>query len=306
MVKYSYEKIANISLLTQEISSSEIVIALDHINYEGGLVDIWFKSSLSEGDQSILSSIISNHDFSNYVNLVDRIDLDNKTLIHETSKPLGAFTYFTSAGDDIENKRDVGNGDLMTIEHDLEDLMEQSIYVDLNIKENRTWIHEGYVIWKNAEFDLITMSIVPRLTSYTEDSNTNYTLLPNGLIIPANGDGNISINNIQLVEVTIQESDKKRPPAFWDASYNYDTHEFYNIIPNFNGTGCYNMFGTEIDFVKFVNKIMFVDSGFILLQTADAAEIGEGCRFKFKINTVGSDHAWKASCILTLQRMRTA
>lgn len=306
--KYIYQKVANLSLLSQEIKDSNIIISLDYVNSKDNLLEIYFKAELSQNDIDLLSSIVDTHDPSKNIFTVEPVDLDNKNIMHQTSKPVGSLTMFTSSGDDIYNKLNVGDGELMIIEHNLSDPMIQTKYIDFNIKENKTWLHEGYINWKNADFDLISMSLVPRLTEYTEGFNTNYELLENGLIIPANGDGNINIdlNNIQLVEATIQESTRKRYTAFWDASYNYETHEFYNIVPNFNGTGVYNIFGNEIIISKFVNKIMFVDSGFMMLQTSDAAEIGEGTRFKFEINTMGEDHYWKASLILTLHRVRTS
>lgn len=47
--------------LTQEIQTSAIVIALDHIATSGDDCDIWFKDPLSGGDQTILNGLVAAH-----------------------------------------------------------------------------------------------------------------------------------------------------------------------------------------------------------------------------------------------------
>lgn len=47
--------------LTNEIRDSDIVISLDYINTSGDDCDIWFKDSLSSGDETILDGIIDVH-----------------------------------------------------------------------------------------------------------------------------------------------------------------------------------------------------------------------------------------------------
>jgi len=47
--------------LTEEISDSSIVTAMDYIFKSGDICDIWFKDSLSTGDQTTLTSICSSH-----------------------------------------------------------------------------------------------------------------------------------------------------------------------------------------------------------------------------------------------------
>jgi len=47
--------------LTSEIRASAITAALDFIGTAEDSCDIWFKSELSDGDQSILSTVVFNH-----------------------------------------------------------------------------------------------------------------------------------------------------------------------------------------------------------------------------------------------------
>lgn len=51
----------NPTILTNEIASSSIVIALDYIETGGDVLDIWFKDPLSGGDQTTLTSIVNAH-----------------------------------------------------------------------------------------------------------------------------------------------------------------------------------------------------------------------------------------------------
>lgn len=51
----------NPSTLTAEIAASAIVIALDHIDTGGDVLDIWFKDALSSNDQTALSTVVSAH-----------------------------------------------------------------------------------------------------------------------------------------------------------------------------------------------------------------------------------------------------
>jgi hypothetical protein len=62
MINYIYTKSPlDINRLTQEIRSSAITIALDHIDYFSDQATIWFKLEISLEEKDILDSIVSNH-----------------------------------------------------------------------------------------------------------------------------------------------------------------------------------------------------------------------------------------------------
>lgn len=62
MSTYNYTKEINIDRLTQEIQQSSIVTALDYISVEGSDdVAIVFKAALSNGDEIVLNSLVTNH-----------------------------------------------------------------------------------------------------------------------------------------------------------------------------------------------------------------------------------------------------
>jgi len=233
--------------------------------------------------------------------------LDNKMWIQETSRPIGTKTYFTSRGDDITNIRDVGNGEKMQIIHEIGDDDMQILFIDFNFKENKSYLHEGYITWEHANFDEICLGIVPNVTVYTSGSNTNFNLYGGYLIVPAAGDGTIQVatEDMKLVEVPISRDTGKRVTAYWDADYSTETHSFSNIRPNLTGTGQYNMFGTMVPLAKFVNKMLLLNDGFLRLQSADTEELCHGMRVVLSMTTNGEDHNWKAACTLTFHRERS-
>lgn len=235
-------------------------------------------------------------------------DLSNKQIIHETSKPFGLITTFTSQGDNISVLTDVGNGTKLQVFHEIGDDATKTKYIDFNIKENRTDIHEGYIIWSEANFDQISLEIVPTVTNYSSGSNTNFNLYGGYLIIPAAGDGTIQVEtaDIRLIEMPLTESTKVRPSSFWNADYNATTHTFENISPAPAGNGVYNMYGLEVVMFKLVNKMLLSDNGFLMLQTADSKQMGHGMRLKLTSYTNNGDHEWKAACVLTLHREKSA
>jgi len=236
--------------------------------------------------------------------VLDKKTLDNKIFVQETSRPINTTTYFTSQGDDITGPTKVGGGTLMAITHNLGDPAIQNIYIDFNIKENKTYIHEGYVMWKDAIFDSLTLSIVPTVTTYSAGTNTNFNLYGGYLITPAAGNGTITVDpaNMKLIEMPISRDRGTRAAAYWDADYSTSTHTFSNIRPNLSGLGQYMMFGTEVALSRFVNHFLLLNNGFMMLQTSDTEELGCNMRLKFTLNTENGDHVWQAACGLTMHR----
>lgn len=89
-----------------------------------------------------------------------------KLRVHETSRQPGTKTYFTGASDNISNITNVGGGDLWISSHKIGDSTSSSIYFDFNSITNDTWVHEGYLTWKNCMFDTVSVKIVPRTVTY--------------------------------------------------------------------------------------------------------------------------------------------
>jgi len=241
-----------------------------------------------------------------------------KVIFQETSRDPGKVTWFSSKGDNpVSPFSDVGGGTKFLVHHEIGDDTIQAATVDFNIIENATDIHEGYMIWKGALLDEAKLEIVPTLTTVNVNTGTDFNLYGGYMVTPASpGTGTLDINgkttnasltdaDVSLVEMPMSKENGTRSPAYWNADWNTTTKVFENIAPAYGGDGIYNMFSVEVPLNRFVNNIVLIDSGFMMLQTADANSIGHGLRVKLSGITNGDDHEWWLSCILTFHREKT-
>jgi hypothetical protein len=237
---------------------------------------------------------------------MDAKSKDNKIYVQETSRPLGTQIYFTSEGDDTSDVTMTGGGEEISLIHNIGDDITQHKIVDFNVKENTSYIHEGYIVWENTNFDKVSLSIIPTVTASSAGTGTYFNAY-GPIIVPAAGDGTLVVQpeDIRLIQmpIGIDFSDKK--PGFWNADYDSATHTFSNITAAPSGNGDYNMFNVEAPLNRFVNKIMLLKDGFMMMQAAESSELGHGMRLKLSTYTTGTDHDWKASCIITMHRMKT-
>lgn len=252
-------------------------------------------------------------DFSN-VSIVDEYrDLSGKLRVHQTSRKLGTAIYWTGEGDDTTNPRLVGGGTPIVANHGLGDPDPEPVYIDFNIVENETWLHEGYITWKDALLDTITLEMVPRVTATTAGSNTNYNLYGGYLIIPAAGNGVVEITSDITTHtgglIYIPDDDQhNRPLAFWNATWNTTTKRYENITPAPTGNGSYNMFSIEVVLARFINRVPLLASGFIALNSSDTDQVGSGMRLKVTADTnttIAGDHNWSMASILCMHRARS-
>jgi hypothetical protein len=286
-------EIANSNDLVDKISSGVVII-------NDGINDL----NPSDGIR-LCSSLIGE------VTIGVPTDNSGKHVVHETSRPIGTKTYFTGAGDNHSDITDIGGGNLLSIHHEIGDSLEQVEYIDFNTISNETWVHEGYVTWKDAVFDQLDFEIVTRSVNVESSVETYYNLYNGYLIVPAAADGTIEVTSDitqpdgGLVYMPISSDTGLRDSAYWNADWNTDEGKFENITPAPNGDGLFNMFATEIPLVKFANKLPLLGSGFQRLQTADADMMGHGMRMKLICRTFGEDHEWSAAMILTMFREKT-
>ena len=220
-----------------------------------------------------------------------------------------SYTYFTSSDDDHTDPHAVGgtsNINDLYWEHEVSGDNPETIYIDFNSVYNPTWIRQGDIAWANAAFDMLSFSLVPKTTTYSSGSNTNYDLYGGYLVIPAAGDGEITVadNDRVLIQNTPNEFGDM-PAGYWDADWNTSTKAFENIAPNYTGTGEYNMFGVEVVLHKFMNRRRLIGTGRKDCMTEDVAQLGHGLRMKVEAHTHGTDHAWSGCATLMLYRQKT-
>lgn len=246
-------------------------------------------------------------------------DISGKLRIHQTSRPIGTKVHFTSRGDHPDYITDVGGGELMSFHHHVDEPLEQVKYIDFNLAENRSFIHEGYINWTGCQFDTITLDIVPIVVTFVPAENTKYFVNPAmpHVVLPkecAGGYSNVEITSDLtnprggLIYMP-QAGDVQfgRPPAYWNAEYNSTTHLYENISPAPAGDGKYNIFTVEFAMSRFANEIILMGENSQLLKTSDTEEIGQGMRIRVTAITnidYTLDHEWSAGCVLTMHRTR--
>ena len=261
-------------------------------------------------DQSVYDDFMTN--FKPVIDAKPRTDTGlidgSKIPVHQTSRVPGTTTNFSCASDDQSHPSMVGGNvpesQKLKGVHKIGDPMTMVKYQDLNTIDNYTGIHEGYLQWLGALNDEITVSFVPKVSTVSPGTNTNYALYQGYMIIPAAGDGDINVDEMVLVEMPENEFGN-RGLAFWNANYNSTTHVFENITPAFYGDGKFNMFTVEFDMIRFANKVPLLGSGFMNLQTSDTSALGHNIRIKVQADTIGDDHEWWWNVFPTLHRIKT-
>lgn len=247
--------------------------------------------------------------------LITPRDRSGKIRMHQTSRKLGMRVMWMGVGDDPADITKVGGGESLALKHVIGETEPLVKYLDFNIAENETWLHEGYLTWKDAQLDTLTLEMVCRAPTYTGGSNTMYNLYGGYIIVPAAGNGTIDITS-DLTDpifggmIYMPNNDlNEEPTAFWNADYNSSTKLYENITAAPYGNGRLNIFAGEIVFARFINKIPLLGSGFIALNSSDTDQMGQGMRLKMTADTNTEDfldHDWAVACIMCLHRQSSS
>lgn len=260
---------------------------------------------------------IAKSDIKIEVDISDELrDRSGKLRVHQTSRKIGTVIIWTGEGDDPSDPTAVGGGESFSFNYCAGQVDPLIKYIDFNIVENESWLHEGYISWKNCYLDTLDLQVVTRTTAFTVSSGTNYTLYGGYLIVPAApGTGDITVT-ADLSDVTsglvyMPPNDLgESPTAFWDAEWDTTTKKFINITPNYTGTGEYNLFTGEVVLAHFVRKLPLLNSGFIALNSSDTDQLGTGMRLRMVADTnttmsgIG-DHDWFVACTMCMHRAKT-
>ncbi len=311
--KYTYSisgdfpnQAVNPSSLSAEILASAIITALDFINVAGNNCDIWFKAELSAGDETILDGVVAAHQGT--PTTANANTDDGRARVYNTVRPWGTRIMYMGQSDDISDPTKIGGGPVNKMVHTIGGDDPQSLYIDFNTIVNPTYAYLFMAAFKDFQFDELTMIGVPRLTTATSGSNTNYNTYGGYLIVPAAGDGTtvIADEDRVLVEVHVRE-DGTRPAGYWNADFNPTTKQFENITPAPDGTGWYNMFVAEVTLVNFCLKAVLNGTiqGWMMTPSHEADGIAHGVRLKISVDTIGEDHAWTFGVTVVCYREKT-
>lgn len=191
MNEFSFTKKVNLSQIQEEIEHSLITIAIQGISVESEVLKIKFKANLSDEEQTILIAIVDSHVAKPLENHAQKVELSAQTAqdgipyVYSTSKPLGFYTCYQGADDDMtaENPIDgIGRGEKLTFRLTSK-TEEVSKYFTFN--EN-IYVKDGYMIVKDAPFGAtVDIEIVHPLYG---------VLMPFGRSIPIFGTGWFPLN----------------------------------------------------------------------------------------------------------------
>jgi len=238
-------------------------------------------------------------------------DLDGKNIIHQTSREIGTTTYFAGRGDSETDPQSYGDGPI--IRGKLASGSNSQVKTfRFNTIDNLSYLHEGYLQWFGGKNDCITVEVIPLLTPNTSaGTNKNYNLYGGYLVVPAGGDGTLDVPDSDrvLVEVPLDEKGDRKAAGYFDADWNTTTKVFDNIVPNYGGTGRFNMFTVPVILARFVATQCILGNGFMQMQTSDRDMYGHNSEVKVscETNTDESEpaHEWYWNATFTMHRKKT-
>jgi hypothetical protein len=234
--------------------------------------------------------------------------IDGRLRIHQTPRPYGTRVYYTSIGDDPDDPTDIGNGEDMVMEHTVGGSINEVQYIDFNTIDNETYFYQALMSHGGNDLDYFELDLVTPVTPVASGSNTNYSLYGGYLIVPANGDGNITVepSGFKFLQV-LPDEDGNVDPGYWDAEFDTDANTFINVTPAPSGDGGYNLFATEIVVDKLVHKARLIGDtgGYFAVPSYDVERWPHGLRLKMTTTTYGDDHDWIIGFIFLLFRDKT-
>lgn len=292
----------SIDLIDKLISVSNIIQSNDIIN------------SISK-NRIIINDGINNLDVVSalkylYTGNLNVIDTSGKLRVHATPRKLGLKTVWFGCGDNPADPHSIGGGQIIKVIHNIGDPLTQNVYIDFNCINNETYIHDARISWIDAKYDEFNSKIVARVTNTISSTNTNYNLYNGYLIIPASGNGTIDLVDDMSIHTSgliyIPNNDLgENPLAFWNATWDPILKKYTDILPAPLGNGRYNMFSIEVTLAKFIYSFCLLGNNSIQLGSYDSDALGHGMRIKITATTIGDDHAWGATGIITGYRKKS-
>jgi len=111
--------------LVNEIKSSDITIALDYVNTDGDVCDVWFKTDVSGAEHITLVAILEAHTGAALDEIEPPTMDDGRPIVRADTRPLDTSTYFTMAGDTASG---IGDGKHLCWDFSNDDDTEECAY----------------------------------------------------------------------------------------------------------------------------------------------------------------------------------
>jgi len=214
---------------------------------------------------------------------------DKKLMALATRRPIGYYTYFSSAGDDhVEMKRGEGDKFMLALDATTSELVRDIHFIDPYI-----YIRDGYFAFEDAGWgDSISFHVIAQ-PSVLADSTAGF----------------LSVLGDHRIVYSIPGS-----KVFTAATYpvpNFTSTGYWNLVNNqlsfcADATGGYDLYDIEHTVFEFANEILVYGTSYTYnyLDSDDAEMLPPGYFMRIIASNV-SQTAWKAWGILNTYRQHT-
>ena len=300
--------------LQQEIQSSAILIALERIDTLGDACDIWFKDSLSAGDETILDGIVAVHSGEPLPSSVSPVTLtspsghpittpQDRLLVVNFPADFGANLWLTGRGDDVANsKRGDGTALSMTFA-DVSRPTPEVQSLDIEFME-QVQLHDGQLFvgdpstWDVGDEWTFGVYIPETVATPAPGNDGNCNLVDAGgfnVIVPAAGDGTHNVDLATAVPV---------PDAsgYWD--YDYST----NVLTASESPGQAAFVLLDVPVQAYMQKsvpVPFHPMGVFDFDAYDAQRISPRWKLRLSVKKVSNGPGKLAGWIVVFRAQNT-
>ena len=236
-----------------------------------------------------------------------RSDLDNtKIAVHNSPKPYvpgkEIFAVWTGAGDDLTSSPSGINEGPMLSFHLVPQTgspytpQVKSIDVRFDPIHGKVWIHEAYLSVANGGIgDYVDAAIIASATPLQTVTNLS-VYVENNIVKPAFGSPSNATHGFAGSPVLIPRSFSK------DGDWDYDGK---NLIPNYLGTGKYQISTIDTIVHKYFNKLPCHGTfPFFSMTSDETALLPQGYFIRINAHNI-SNTTWDAHIIMEIYRERT-
>lgn len=233
------------------------------------------------------------------VDLPKNMKMNGKISFHESSRPdtveKPLITAWTGSGDDIDNHI-IWGGDMLAFTME-PGIATKAIDIKFDPLFGDAWIHEAYGMWENAGFgDYINAYTIAPACPLQPFVDKNFIIVDNKVIFSPGGPGTGTHGFAGLPAPV----DSPTKTGTWDYS------EETGLVPNFTGTGGYDIWTVEKVSNQFISKLPVAGTtySYVMLQSADSAKLISPFFLRIVANNI-TDTSWKMWLFITVYREQT-
>lgn len=230
---------------------------------------------------------------------------DKKLWVHESPKPefegKQFFAYYTSRGDDIEN-RHIGKGENLefVMEPGTNSMTKRIEFID-DPAFGRTYIHEAYAQWNDAKLgDHFCVCVYSKATQLQTVLNKDLVLesfTSGNKIVMAPGGPGTGTHGFAATPILVKSH-------LFTGAWDYSSEG--GLVPNMERTGGFDIYDVDMKSNEFMNRIPLLgtSSNFARLESKDTAWIPPGYYIEVEAHNV-SNSSWQLTMLMTMFRERT-